>query len=496
MTAALEVADVTVRFGGRRALDGVTLGAEAGAVTGIIGPNGAGKTTLFDVVSGLRRPGHGRVRLAGADVTGLGPARRARRGLARTFQRLELFTMLSVRDNVAVAVETHRAWSGRGTEIPERVDELLATVGLAERADDRVTALPTGQARLVEVARALATDPAVLLLDEPASGQTDDETARFAELLRRLAADGRAVVLVDHDMGLVMDVCDRLHVLDLGRVLASGEPAAIRDDPAVHAAYLGRPDSQTPARPAATPGTGRVDDAGRAPLRHCSSCRACTPGTRGSRCSAGSTSPWPPAPCTRCSGRTARARRPCSPSWRVSTHRPPGRSRWRASASTGCRPPRSRCGVCLVPEGRGVFANLTVAENLWMATHVHGDRAEVEEAAFARFPALAARRAQPAGTLSGGEQQMLALARALATDPALLLLDELSMGLAPLIVAELYDHVARLAAEGVTILVVEQFAHAVLDVADAVTVLTHGRVTRRGRPDDLAGTLTEAYLGG
>jgi branched-chain amino acid transport system ATP-binding protein len=496
VTAALEVADVTVRFGGRRALDGVTLGAEAGAVTGIIGPNGAGKTTLFDVVSGLRRPGRGRVRLAGADVTGLGPARRARRGLARTFQRLELFTMLSVRDNVAVAVETHRAWSGRGTEIPERVDELLATVGLAERADDRVTALPTGQARLVEVARALATDPAVLLLDEPASGQTDDETARFAELLRRLAADGRAVVLVDHDMGLVMDVCDRLHVLDLGRVLASGEPAAIRDDPAVHAAYLGRPDSETPARLAATPAPAEPTTPATAPpaLLELQGVHA---GYEGIEVLGG-------IDLTVAAGTVHAVLGPNGAGKTTllavvaGLHPPTAGSVTLAGERIDGLPTAAlaRSGVCLIPEGRGVFANLTVAENLWMATHVHGDRAEVEGAAFARFPALAARRGQPAGTLSGGEQQMLALARALATDPALLLLDELSMGLAPLIVAELYDHVARLAVEGVTILVVEQFAHAVLDVADAVTVLTHGRVTRRGRPDDLAGTLTEAYLGG
>jgi ABC-type branched-subunit amino acid transport system ATPase component len=491
VTAVLEVADVTVRFGGRRALDRVSLDADAGAVTGIIGPNGAGKTTLFDVVSGLRRPGRGRVRLAGADVTGLGPARRARRGLGRTFQRLELFTMLSVRDNVAVAVETHRAWSGRHADTAARVDELLAAVGLTERADERVTALPTGQARLVELARALATDPAVLLLDEPAAGQTDAETVRFADLLRHLAADGRAVVLVDHDMRLVMDVCDRLHVLDLGRVLASGEPAAIRDDPAVHAAYLGRPQSGT-AAPSAT-----ADRPAPAPPPALLELRGIRAGYEGIEVLGG----------IDLDVATGTVHAVLGPNGAGKTtlldvvaglHAPTAGSVTLAGERIDGLPTAglARTGVCLVPEGRGVFPNLTVAENLWMATHVHGDRAAVEQAAFARFPALAARRAQPAGTLSGGEQQMLALARALATDPALLLLDELSMGLAPLIVGELYDHVARLAEEGVTILVVEQFAHAVLGVADAVTVLTHGRVSRRGRPDDLAGTLMEDYLGG
>ncbi|HVX16992.1 MAG TPA: ABC transporter ATP-binding protein [Acidimicrobiales bacterium] len=236
--ALLEARDLTVTFGGNRALSGATLHADPRHITGLIGPNGAGKTTMFNIICGLLKPDSGDVLLRGESLLGKNPTRRARLGLARTFQRLELFTMMSVRENVQVAVETQRALRATGAT-RRRVDELLDRVGLLGRADERVTNLPTGQARLVELARALACDPSVLLLDEPASGQDDTETATFAALLRELAAGGLAVVMVEHDMRLVMEVCDPIHVLDFGRVLAVGSPDEIRTNEAVLAAYLG-----------------------------------------------------------------------------------------------------------------------------------------------------------------------------------------------------------------------------------------------------------------
>jgi branched-chain amino acid transport system ATP-binding protein len=156
----------------------------------------------------------------------------------------------------------------------------------------------------------------------------------------------------------------------------------------------------------------------------------------------------------------------------------------------------ARRGLCLIPEGRGIFPNLTVRENLLVATYTGHSSSEVEGATFARFPALADRRHQMAGTLSGGQQQMLALARGLACDPAVLLLDELSMGLAPLVVEELYENVARIAKDGVSILVVEQFAKVVLGVADEAAIMAHGEIAMKGRPDELADELSAAYLGG
>jgi branched-chain amino acid transport system ATP-binding protein len=226
---------VTVAFGGKRVLEEVDITAERGLVTGLIGPNGAGKSTLFDVICGLRRPSAGRVFLDGQDVTRLGPARRARHGLARTFQRRELFGRLSVRDNLLVAAEL----GPERRQAARAVTEILARLGLAEIADSPADTLPTGVGRLVEVGRALALRPEFLLLDEPAAGQDAQETERFAALLRALADERTTVILVEHDMGLVMAVCDEVHVLDLGKIIAVGPPAVIRRDETVLAAYLG-----------------------------------------------------------------------------------------------------------------------------------------------------------------------------------------------------------------------------------------------------------------
>jgi branched-chain amino acid transport system ATP-binding protein len=237
---ALEVCDISVRFGGTRALQDVNVTVEPGMVTGLIGPNGAGKTTLFNVVTGLLNPTRGRVVLHGHDVTGYPPARRAHMGLARTFQRLELFTSLSVRDNIRVAGDIRNSWGRRHRiNVTKESERILGLTGLVDIAERDVSDIPTGRARVVEVARALMTQPSVLLLDEPAAGQTEQETRAFGELLGRLAEDGLAVCLVEHDMTLVMRVSSRIHVLDYGEILCVGNPDEVRNDPAVIAAYLG-----------------------------------------------------------------------------------------------------------------------------------------------------------------------------------------------------------------------------------------------------------------
>jgi branched-chain amino acid transport system ATP-binding protein len=220
------------------ALADVDLVVPAGEVVGLIGPNGAGKTTLFNVVTGLQRPSSGRVRFAGQDISRLDTHRRARLGIGRTFQRLELFTDLSVRDNLRVAGEIgHR---GHRADVGARAGSLLDELGLGPVADRSAGDIPTGTARRVELGRALMARPRLLLLDEPASGQTEDETESFGALLGRLAVEeGTTVLLVEHDMSLVMGVCHRVHVLDFGRVVASGTPEAVQADPVVLDAYLG-----------------------------------------------------------------------------------------------------------------------------------------------------------------------------------------------------------------------------------------------------------------
>ncbi|GGY41158.1 ABC transporter ATP-binding protein [Streptomyces omiyaensis] len=235
----LRAAGVDVRFGGVHALRGVTVSVGPGEICGLIGPNGAGKTTLFDVLSGMRRPDAGTVAYDGADISRRSPAWRARHGIRRTFQRRQLFGQLTVEDNLVVA----REWRGglrpaaRGHR--ERAAAVLASCGIDALGGAYAGALPVGQARMAELARALADPPRVLLLDEPASGTTAEERGRLASVVRRAAGEGCAVLLVEHDVAFVGELCSRVVVLDLGEVLAEGTPAEIRAHPAVREAYLG-----------------------------------------------------------------------------------------------------------------------------------------------------------------------------------------------------------------------------------------------------------------
>jgi branched-chain amino acid transport system ATP-binding protein len=242
----LSVEEVSVRFGGVMALEDVVIDADLGYVTGLIGPNGAGKTTLFNVITGLQDPTRGRIHIDGKDVTNARAHKRARMGVGRTFQRLEVFGSLTARENVLVAAEIRRRWSRDRSNPRQVAEEVIDRVGVRDFADEVCDNLPTGRARLVELARALATRPRLLLLDEPGSGLDTSETEAFGDLLIQLARDGLAVLLVEHDVELVMRVCERIHVLDFGRVIAAGTAAEIQADPRVQAAYLGEDESAAP----------------------------------------------------------------------------------------------------------------------------------------------------------------------------------------------------------------------------------------------------------
>jgi branched-chain amino acid transport system ATP-binding protein len=247
----LEADRLSVSFGGVRAVDEVNLAVEAGQVFSIIGPNGSGKTTLFNLVSGIYTPSHGSIRLSGETVTGLEPDRLARRGLSRTFQNLQIFSRMSVLENVMVGHHRHEDtriladlvhWPSvrRQNEATREVAlAALARVGLADAAGLASASLSYGALKRLEIARALASDPKLLLLDEPAAGCNPVETQEIDRVIRSLVKDGITVMLVEHDMRLVMNISDRVHVLARGRTLAEGTPEQVRSNAAVVEAYLG-----------------------------------------------------------------------------------------------------------------------------------------------------------------------------------------------------------------------------------------------------------------
>jgi branched-chain amino acid transport system ATP-binding protein len=534
LTAALTVSDVSVRFGGLQALNSVALEVASGEVHGLIGPNGAGKTTLFNVITVLQRPTHGQVRLGDQDVTGAKPHIRSRLGLGRTFQRLELFGTLSARENVQMAAEVQRNKLTNGRSPIEEADFQLARLGILHVADEPTDSLPTGLARLVEMARALATSPTVLLLDEPSSGLNAEETHGLGQVLQQLAAEGMGVLLVEHDMALVMAICARVDVLDNGEVIARGDPASVRANPVVQEAYLGGESepvdgADAPADPAIAVVTTPPEVAPAVATVGIPASADGTAADAATTADKGSEAGELLASALALSALGVRAGYgrievlhgvsldvPRGSALALLGPNGAGKTTLLKAISgqlgltsgtvdvDGRRMGKNavehlaRSGVCMIPEGRSIFPNLTVIENLLMYTHRRSGlkSAWVEERAFERFPVLGERRKQLAGTLSGGEQRMLSMARALTTDPQILLLDELSMGLAPMIVEELYGIVGQLvASEQLTIIMVEQFVQTALSIADYAAIMVNGELVKSGTPADIRSDVVGAYLG-
>jgi ABC-type branched-subunit amino acid transport system ATPase component/ABC-type branched-subunit amino acid transport system permease subunit len=494
---SLVVRELSVGFGGVRALADLTFEARPGEITSIIGPNGAGKTTALNLICGFYRPDAGAVRLGEHDLTGMSSHRIARAGVGRTYQTSQLFATMSVLDNVLIALRRGRL--GVGTLMaPDRDPErhavaasLLAFVGYRGALERPAGALAHVDKRLVEIARALAIRPGVLILDEPAAGLDGGDTAAIGRLLQKVAGVGINVLLIEHDMALVMGISSHVVVLDAGAKIAEGPPAAIARDPGVLRAYLGEDKPADRARRRLLPaqaatllathalsaGYGQATVVRDIALRVDDGEAVAVLGANGAgkstlmRALSGLNRPV--------AGEVVYLGERVE---RLTANRIAGR------------------GLVLVPEGRQVFAELSVLDNLRLGAFARpaGGTTEMVEQLLQRFPPLRERLHQRAGLLSGGEQQMLAIARGLMARPRVLMLDEPSLGLAPKLLEGLYDLLAQLREEGTTILLVDQVATMALTVADRAYVLQSGTIAHSGAAAQMRDNpaLLRAYLGG
>ena len=500
----LRVRDLTVRFGGIVALDRVSLDLNRGEILGLIGPNGAGKTTLFNCISGVVRPDTGSIYFDNHSLTYAPVHERARLGVARTFQNLQLWGSMTVEENLIVPMDAlgrrntfsdalYLPFSGYAERASrERARAILHVLDLDRYARTIAGDLPAGIQRRVELARALAMRPRLVLLDEPAAGLDAQETAHLAEVLHAVRQRFHvSMLLVDHDMSLVMRVCDYVYVLDFGKMLARGEPSAIRNDPKVIAAYLGE-ESKKLTGEVQTVATAKRDER---PLLEVSKLAA---GYGGLEVIRDINLTVRPGEVVACIGANGAGKTTTLRAISGMIHPRAGRVMFAGKDVTGSTAERiSKRGLIHIPEGRGLFPNLSVEDTLRLVSNTAGREVDISPA-FKLFPKLRERRNQLVGTLSGGEQQMVALARAILSDPRLVMIDEMSQGLAPTVVRQLFEIIRVFRDEGIAVLLVEQFVESALDVADRAYVFEHGTIGLSGPAVELRSDrklVAGSYLG-
>jgi ABC-type branched-subunit amino acid transport system ATPase component/ABC-type branched-subunit amino acid transport system permease subunit len=485
----VSVRGVSKRFGDFVAVRDVALSLKMGEVHALIGPNGAGKTTLFNMISGMFMPNSGSVWLGGDNVSGLPPERMLARGLARSFQITNLFKTLTVFENLRLAVQArHRARFGMWRnaldypELREETDAMLDYIGLKSVANVRAESLSYGGQRMLEIALALCGAPSVLLLDEPLAGMAAAERERVVDLIRALSQH-LGILVVEHDIDRVFAFADKITVMSNGGVLTSGDANHVRGHEEVQRVYLGSGSSAVARSRSRTEETVRpvvlevrqIDTYyGESHILHGLDLqvRANTVTALLGRNGAGKTT-------------TVNS---------IVGLVPPRRGEIvfeNARIDTLTPEQIARLGIALVPQGRRLFSSLTVAENLKlgglarrMGSGVHWDISRIQEF----FPRLRDKMDNKAGQLSGGEQQMVAIARALSGHVRLLLLDEPFEGLAPAIVEELFHIIDRLKRE-LTVLIIEHNLDLVLALADEAYVMDRGRVVHRGPAAPLLGNM-------
>ena len=506
----LRASGLVMRYGGVVATDKVSVMVARGEVLGIIGPNGAGKSTLISLLAGALTPSEGRVEFNGIDVTAQPASERARSGIGRTWQIPRPFLDMTVRENLLAARFSLHPFDSR-VRAHSACDRILERTGLADAAHLEARALPLLRRKRLEVARALALEPKLLLLDEVGAGLVDAEVSELIGLIRSLRAEVEGIVIIEHVLRVVRECCERLVVINFGRTLAQGLTAEVLASDEVAAVYLGtsRGKSQA-ATEAGGPSAPAATDASATPATLLPALMAnpfsslVTP--------AGAVQGRPAAPPllelrgihagyglarvlggidltvragqviailgTNGAGKTTLANvisgaiRPTAGEMRID-----GVDRSQAPAHEIARLGLSQC-----MEGRRIFAPLSVEENLMLAARgiSASERDHRLAHVYALFPDLKTRRGSGGTSMSGGQQQMLAIGRALMSRPRLVLFDEISLGLAPVVMDRLYGALAELRAAGLTMLIVEQDVERALELADEVHVMEHGRFALSG----------------
>jgi branched-chain amino acid transport system permease protein len=498
---ALKVRNLTVRFGGITAVNGVSLSIAPGEIVGLIGPNGAGKSTLIDALSGFARPATGTVTLGETDLTRMAPHQRVHAGLVRSWQSVDLFDDVTVRENMEVASERSLwrsllevVWPGRRRSLPVTASAAVSQFGLGADLDRLPVELSFSQRRMVTTARAVAHNPSVLLLDEPAGGFSDLRRRELATAIAPLARErGMGLLVVDHDMPFVMGLCDRVVVLNFGQKIADGTPGEVRANPEVIHAYLHGDVDEVAEDEEEVAAAGRARRARRSgaesevllAARDMAVGYYEHPVVRGIDVEVRSGEVIALLGANRAGKTTtllglAGAIQPLE-----------GEVRWLGERVTKRVPlyKRATQGLGFLTEERAVFQQLTVAENLRVDEHCDADHV------LRLFPELKEHLNRRAGLLSGGQQQMLGLGRALARHPKVLLVDEMSLGLAPNIVSRLMEVVRQAADEqGVGVIMVEQHVQEALRISDRVCVVAGGRMTLAGNVDDVVDRVEDAFL--
>jgi branched-chain amino acid transport system ATP-binding protein len=510
--ACLRLEDVTVNFGGLHAVSHVSLRTVPGGITAVIGPNGAGKTTLFNVISGLQKATTGHVWYKGKDLTRMSAVAICRLGLARTFQNLRIFGNMSVLDNVLTGRHRHEhsKFLAAGFRLPSQRREehksrdfclqVLELVGLSKVAYEMAASLPYGQQRLVEIARALASEPKLLLLDEPAAGMNQSEREVLSAKILEIAASGIDVLIVEHDIEMIMGISNHVNVLDHGRLICEGRPEDVRCDAGVIEAYLGVSEKEGASVRAShaermAAGLGQRSDTPILTVENLSTYYGAIGAVRDVNLHVNE------GECVAVLGANGAGKTTLLRTISGSLRSRSGRILLDQTDITRRSAPQIvELGICQVLEGRHVFPTLTVYDNLLLGAGKNRKEKTFLEgmaSVFELFPVLEERRGQIAGSLSGGEQQMLAIGRALMGRPRILILDEPSMGLAPLVIETIFRALRVLNDKGLTLLMVEQNATAALSIADRALVLVTGKVALEGKASDLQDDprLHDLYLG-